>query len=234
MQRLSKILAQRGIASRRGAERIIESNRVTVNDIYINKPQFMVDEKKDTIKLDNIPLPQKEKNVYFILNKPKGYLCTNTEITKKRVVDLFKDLNIRVFTVGRLDKDTTGLLIVTNDGFFANKVIHPSSNVEKEYLIKVCEDISHEDLVNISKGVEIDKKLVIPTFVKKVRKGTLKIGVKEGKKHEVKLLVQKTGQKVKDLRRIRIGALVLGKLEEGEYRKMTKNEIDLFLKTSAS
>lgn len=228
MQRLSKILAQRGIASRRGAERIIESNRVTVNDISVNKPQFMVDEEKDIIKLDSLPLPEREKNVYFILNKPKGYLCTNTEVTKKRVVDLFKDLNIRVFTVGRLDKDTTGLLIVTNDGFFANRVIHPSSNVEKEYLVKVGEDISHEDLISISKGVEIDKKLVVPTFVKKVRKGTIKVGVKEGKKHEVKLLVQKTGKKVQELKRIRIGAIVLGQLPEGAYRKMTKKEIALF------
>lgn len=234
MQRLSKILAQRGISSRRGAEKIIESNRVTVNNISINIPQFRVDENKDIIKLDNQLLPQKEKNVYFILNKPRGYLCTNTDLSKKRVVDLFKDLNIRVFTVGRLDRDTSGLLIVTNDGFFANKVIHPSSNVEKEYVVKVDEDISLEDLINISKGVEIDKKWVTPTFVKKVRKGTVKIGVKEGKKHEVKLLIQKTGRKVKELKRIRIGALVLGQLAEGSYRKMTKKEIDHFLNSPIS
>lgn len=229
MQRLSKILAQRGISSRRGAEKIIEDNRVKVNGITINKPQFMVDEENDLIKLDNELLPEKEKNVYFILNKPKGYLCTNGELYKKRVIDLFKDLNLRLFTVGRLDKDTTGLLIVTNDGFFANKVIHPSSNLEKEYLVKVVDDISHEDLVTISKGIEIDKKWVAPTFVEKVRKGTLKLGVKEGKKHEVKLLVGKTGQKVKELKRIRIGPLVLGKLLEGSYRKMTKKEIEQFL-----
>lgn len=228
MQRLSKILAQRGISSRRGAEKIIEKGRVKVNDVMIDKPQFMVDENKDSIKLDNSPLPEKEKNVYFILNKPKGYLCTNNEPNKKKVIDLFKDLNMRLFTVGRLDKDTTGLLIVTNDGLFSNKVIHPSSNIEKEYLVKVGDDISHEDLINISRGIEIDKKLVVPTFVKKVRKGTLKLGVKEGRKHEVKLLVGKTGKMVKELKRIRIGPLVLGKLPEGAYRKMSKKEIDLF------
>ena len=151
---------------------------------------------------------------------------------KNKVIDLFEHLKIRVFTVGRLDKDTEGLLIITNDGFFANKVIHPSSNLEKEYLVKVDGDISIDDLMAISKGVEIEKKWITPTFVKKVRKGTLKIGVKEGKKHEVKLLVQKTGKIVKELKRIRIGSLVLGNVPEGSYRKMTKKEIDQFLNNS--
>jgi 23S rRNA pseudouridine2605 synthase len=230
MQRLSKILAERGIASRRGAEKIVEMGRIKVNGKVVLLPQFMVDGKKDIILLDNQPLPLVEKKVYFILNKPKGYLCTSgKEISKKKVIDLFQELKMRVFTVGRLDKDTTGLLIITNDGFFANKVIHPSSDLEKEYLVKVEEDISQEDLISISKGVEIDKKWVYPTFVKKIRRGTLKIGVKEGKKHEVKLLVQKSRQKVKELKRIRIGPFVLGNLVEGAYRKMSKKEISQFL-----
>jgi 23S rRNA pseudouridine2605 synthase len=230
MQRLSKVLAERGIASRRGAEKIIEMGRVKVNGKEVLLPQFMVDGKKDLILLDNTPIPVIEKKVYFILNKPKGYLCTNgKEINKKKVIDIFQDLKMRVFTVGRLDKDTTGLLIITNDGYFANKVIHPSSNLEKEYLVKVEGEILEEDLISISKGVEIDKKWVYPSFVKKIRKGSLKIGVKEGKKHEVKLLVQNCGQKVKELKRIRIGPFVLGTLPEGAYRKMTKKEISQFL-----
>lgn len=230
MQRLSKILAARGVASRRGSEKIIESKRVKVNGTCVALPQFMVDEKKDLILLDNSPLPSIEEKVYFILNKPKGYLCTNgKEISQKKVIDIFSGLKLRVFTVGRLDKDTSGLLIVTNDGLLCNKVIHPSSNIEKEYVVKVNEEISQADLITIAKGVEISKQWVKPTFVKKIRKGTLKIGVKEGKKHEVKLLVQQTGKKVQDLKRIRIGPLVLGKIPEGLYRKMTTKEIGYFL-----
>lgn len=235
MQRLSKILAQSGIASRRGAEKIIEEGRVKVNNILAIKPQLMVDEVKDLITLDNKPLPSKEKKAYFILNKPKGYLCSNMkETSKKRVIDLFFDLKLRLFTVGRLDKDTTGLLIVTNDGNFSNLVIHPSANHEKEYLVKVYNEISLDDLKKISNGVEIDKKWITPTFVKKIRKGTVKIGVKEGKKHEVKLLVGQTGHLIKELKRIRIGPLVLGNLAEGSFRKMTHKEIDLFLKKNSS
>ena len=170
MQRLSKILAQRGVASRRKCEKIIEEKRVKVNGILITKPQEHFDEDNVDITVDDKPIGEKEKKVYFLLNKPKGYVCTNEKDTpkksKKRVLDLFKDLPYRLFTVGRLDKNTTGLLIVTNDGYFANKVIHPSSNIEKEYLVKVVNNISHKDLLEISKGTEIEGKWIKPTFVK--------------------------------------------------------------------
>lgn len=230
MQRLSKILAERGISSRRGAEKIIEEKRVRVNGVLIKKPLFFVDEENDRITVDDNPIPSKEKKMYLLLNKPKGYLCTNELINKKRVIDLFRELPYRLFTVGRLDKETSGLLIVTNDGIFANKIMHPSSNIEKEYLAKVANEISHEDLIKISEGTYVEGSFVKPAFVKKVRRGTLKVIVKEGKKHEVRLLIQNTGLKILELKRIRIGPLLLGKMKEGTYRPLKQQEIDQFLK----
>lgn len=229
MQRLSKILASRGVASRRGCEEIISEKRVKVNGTLVTVPQTMVAESAH-ITVDGMDTAL-QKKVYFILNKPKGYVCSNSPQYKKRVLDLFQNVNLRLFTVGRLDKNTKGLLIVTNDGKFANDVIHPSRNLEKEYLVKTSQNITHDDLLKISDGAFIEKKLVKPTFVKKVRKGTVKIGIKEGKKHEVRILIKKAKLKIVELKRIRIGPLVLGTLQEGYYREMKPKEIDLFLKT---
>jgi 23S rRNA pseudouridine2605 synthase len=229
MQRLSKILASRGVASRRGCEEIISEKRVKVNGTLVTVPQTMVAESAH-ITVDGMDTAL-QKKVYFILNKPKGYVCSNSPQYKKRVLDLFQNVNLRLFTVGRLDKNTKGLLIVTNDGKFANDVIHPSRNLEKEYLVKTSQNITHDDLLKIADGAFIEKKLVKPTFVKKVRKGTVKIGIKEGKKHEVRILIKKAKLKIVELKRIRIGPLVLGTLQEGYYREMRSKEIDLFLKT---
>lgn len=136
-KRLSKTLAAAGVASRRAAEELIFEGRVKVNGAVEKVPQTLVDAEADLILVDDEPIKSEERKVYYILNKPHGFVCTNARIgTKKLVIDLFAHLNLRLFTVGRLDRDTTGLLLVTNDGHFANKVIHPSSNIVKEYLIK--------------------------------------------------------------------------------------------------
>jgi 23S rRNA pseudouridine2605 synthase len=143
---------------------------------------------------------------------------------KKLVIDLFSHLRLRLFTIGRLDRDTTGLLLVTNDGHFAHRVIHPSSNIVKEYLIKTEQEITDAHLKIIAKGAFIEDCWVKPVKVQKVRKGTLKVSVKEGKKREVRLLVQNAGLDILELSRIRIGGLHLGSLSEGMFREMTANE----------
>src|SRR5712675_728698 len=126
-KRLSKALAAAGIASRRAAEKLIFEGRVKVNGVVEKVPQTLVNWDSDLILVDHEPIKGEERKVYYILNKPHGFVCSNTRIgTKKLVVDLFAHLNLRLFTVGRLDRDTTGLLLLTNDGHFANKVIHPS------------------------------------------------------------------------------------------------------------
>lgn len=228
-QRLSKILAQSGVASRRKAEELIFDGKVKVNGEIVKIPQTLVDPEKDKIAVSGKPVGL-EKKLYFVLNKPKGYLCTSIDADPEKSVLSLIDEDERLFTVGRLDKDTEGLLIVTNDGHFANDIIHPSKNIEKEYLVKVAAEITHENLVALSKGAFIDGDFVKPLKVTKVRGGTFKIVIAEGKKREVRLLCDNLGLKVIHLKRIRIGALVLGSLEPGEYREMNENDKKAVLK----
>lgn len=224
-KRLSKVLAAAGIASRRASEELIFSGKVTVNGRIVKLPQTLVSVETDQICVDGKAIRREEEKVYFILNKPKGYICSNKrEGTKRLVIDLFSGEKKRLFTIGRLDRDTTGLLLVTNDGHFAKEVIHPSHNRQKEYLLKVREEISHECLIRIARGTLIEKTWVKPFNVQKMRRGTLKIIVKEGKKREVRLLVENSGLHILSLARIRIGNLRMGKLPEGRYRKMSERE----------
>lgn len=225
-QRLSKVLAARGVASRRACEDLIFAGRVEVNGNVILIPQTMVDDN-DTLMVDNQTVGNVEKKVYYILNKPLGYYCSPVPKERyKYVLDLFIEVKERVFTVGRLDRDTTGLIIVTNDGHFANKVIHPSSNIQKEYVVKTNSEITADHLKQIADGIYIEGTLVVPVKVAKVRKGTLKVVVTDGKKREVRLLVTSAGIDVVELTRTRIGGLHLGSLKEGEYRPMKSNEMN--------
>lgn len=223
-QRLSKVLAAAGIASRRACEVVIEEGRVKVNGKEITVPQTLVDPEKDVICVDGGRIKKEPAKVYFVLNKPRGYVCTNDARIKKKAVDLIPYRG-RLFTIGRLDKDTTGLIIVTNDGHFAHKVMHPSGGIQKEYLVKVNREVWHEDLVALSRPCCIDGDMVTPVSVKKVRNGTVKIVVQEGKNREVRSLVEEAGLKVLELKRIRIGPLLLGKLAVGESKRLTPDEI---------
>ncbi len=230
MKRLSKALAAAGVASRRACEELIFDGKVTVNGQIVLTPQTLVSWENDEICIDEVPVSKEQERVYFILNKPRGYICTNARIgSKKLVIDLFQNFPYRLFTVGRLDRDTTGLLLVTNDGHFANQVIHPSKGLTKEYLVKTTQEITHEHLASIAKGGIIEGTRVKPVRVSKMRKGTVKVVVREGKKREVRLLVQKAGLDIVSLHRIRIGPLVLGNLEVGEFRPLTEKEKKLLL-----
>lgn len=227
MIRLSKYLQQAGIASRRKGEELIFQGKVTVNGAVVLLPETRVDPLKDKVFVEGRPVEAVEEKVYFLINKPKGFLCTSPEAGKgKSVIELFGEEGKRLFTVGRLDKDTEGLLIVTNDGDFANRVIHPSRENEKEYLAKSSSEVTHEHLVKLMKGTTVEGVFVKPLKVEKVRRGTLKITVGEGKKHEVRLLLQGVGLDVVSLTRIRLGSLVLGTLPTGSYRPLTPKEIE--------
>lgn len=227
-KRLSKALAAAGIASRRACEELIFAGRVRVNGETVKLPQHHIDWEMDAISVDGETVKAEQKKIYYMLNKPAGYICTSTRPGKKRIVlDLFPDARERLFTVGRLDKETTGLLLVTNDGRFANKVIHPSSNVIKEYIVRTLSEITPEHLEALSQGARVDEKWVRPVSVFKVRRGTFKIAVKEGKKHEVRILAERAGLKVVELTRIRIGSLLLGILPLGEFRLLTEKDMRL-------
>lgn len=224
-QRLSKVLAAAGVASRRACEELIFSGKVTVNGQIVVVPQTHVLLGRDKITVEGKDIVEEEKKVYYILNKPTGYICTNKRPgSKKIVLDLFEPLQHKLFTIGRLDRETSGLLLVTNDGHFANKVIHPSSNVSKEYLVKVSQEVDHEHMKMISEGALVEGVWVKPQKVSKVRKGTLKIVIKEGKKREVRSLVEKADLTILELKRIRIGNLILGTLPEGMWRDLTDKE----------
>lgn len=222
-QRLSKVLAAAGVASRRAAETLIFEGKVKVNG-QVTLVQTMVD-ANDKISVNGQVITQPEPKVYYILNKPPGYVCSNKPTkTAKLVVDLFEETGLRLFTVGRLDKDTCGLLLVTNDGHFANSVIHPSGNIHKEYLAKTDEEITPDHLIAMASGTLVEGVFVKPVKVSKVRKGTLKVTIMEGKKREVRLLMESAGLKVRELTRIRLGGLHLGSLELGSWRELTERE----------
>ncbi len=224
-KRLSKALAAAGVASRRACEEIIFSGKVKVNGEVVKLPQTLVDLSKDRISVEGKDIQKVEDKVYYILNKPIGYICSNRGGGQtKLVLDLFQGEGHRLFTVGRLDKETSGLLLVTNDGHFAQEIIHPSANIQKEYLVKTDQEVTHEHLVAIGNGTLVEGTFVKPIRIQKIRRGTLKIVIGEGKKREVRLLMDAAGLKVKELTRIRLGGLTLGDLPLGSWRTLSENE----------
>lgn len=224
-QRLNKTIAQAGVSSRRAAEELIFAGRISVNGEIALQPQLLVDPTRDRICVDGEMIKQKQHKVYYLLNKPIGFICSSKRLgpRQKLAIDLLPK-STRLFTVGRLDRETDGLLILTNDGDFANRAMHPSSNVEREYLAKTEEEITHAHLLALSAGTWVEGHFVKPAKVAKVRKGTVKICVNEGRKHEVRLLVRNAGLNLRALTRIRYGGLLLGNLEPGDWRFM--DEID--------
>ncbi|MCI5051505.1 MAG: rRNA pseudouridine synthase [Simkaniaceae bacterium] len=223
MERLSKVLAQAGVASRRRAESIIQAGRVSVNEKVVTIPQTRVSLGKDRISVDGETVVAKEKKHYYVLNKPRGIICTCDE-GRRSLISLFSNVPARLFPVGRLDRDTSGLILVTNDGHYAQEVIHPSSGIHKEYVAKVNRDITDTHLKVMSSGTEVEGKWVSPVSVRKVRRCTLKVVVGEGRRHEVRRLIQAAGLEVIELKRVRIGSLHLGSLPVGAYRSLSESE----------
>jgi 23S rRNA pseudouridine2605 synthase len=192
-----------------------------------------VDLDKDDIRVFGNPIKSAEKKVYYLLHKPTGYICSSKKVGSKRIVlEIFEGLPYRLFTVGRLDRETSGLLVVTNDGHFANELIHPSHEIAKEYLVKTQQEVSAEHLEMISNGAFIEGDWIRPKKVTKVRKGTLKVVIMEGKKREVRSLVEKAGLTLLSLSRIRIGGLNLGAIPYGSFREMTDNDKKQLLQKS--
>ncbi|XP_022990378.1 putative ribosomal large subunit pseudouridine synthase SVR1, chloroplastic [Cucurbita maxima] len=227
-QRLSKVLAAAGVASRRSSEELIFEGRVTVNGSVCNTPQTRVDPARDIIYVNGNRLPKKlPSKVYLALNKPKGYICSSGKKESKSVINLFDDYlkswhktypgqpKPRLFTVGRLDVATTGLIIVTNDGDFAQSISHPSSGISKEYIAAIDGAVSKQNLITISEGTVIDGVHCIPDAVEllpqqpDIPRSRLRITVHEGRNHEVRELVKAAGLEIYSLKRVRIGGFRL-------------------------
>lgn len=230
MERLQKVIAQSGIASRRKAEELIINGKVKVNDQVVTELGTKVSDK-DKIMVNNEPI-SKEVKEYYILNKPRGVLTTTKdEHSRKTVVDLIPT-NARIYPVGRLDYDTTGLLLLTNDGEFANILMHPKSNIEKVYIAKIKGILKKEAVDALKSGIEIDDGIIVKAQRVKLKKVDLKsntcmvqIGICEGKNHQVKKMFSKVGLEVLKLKREKEGFFDLKNLQSGEYRKLTPKEI---------
>lgn len=231
--RLEKYLAESGAASRRRSKAIISAGRVTVNGETVLIPGTRVEPDVDIVELDGERVLPEAKRVYIMLHKPAGYLSTaRDERNRPTVLDLLSDIPVRVYPVGRLDADTEGLLLFTNDGAFAHKLTHPRYHVAKVYLAWVTGHPSEDALEQLRKGVEIKEGLTAPaevTVVKQTKtRARLKIVIHEGKKRQVRQMCRRVGHEVQHLKRIQIGALKLGDLPAGKYRYLSPQEVKHF------
>ncbi len=229
MERLQKIIAQAGIASRRKAEDLIVAGKVQVNGKVITSLGTKISEK-DEVLVNGKPIV-KENKEYYLLNKPRGVITTtNDEKSRKTVLD-YIDTDARIYPVGRLDYDTTGAILLTNDGEFANIMMHPNNKIEKVYVAKLNGIITVDQINKLKKGINLDGTLVVPQRVKLKKidasKNTsiVEIIIHEGKNHQVKRMFESVGILVDKLKRERIGIFTLANLQSGEYRKLTPKEV---------
>jgi 23S rRNA pseudouridine2605 synthase len=224
--RLNKYLAHLGLASRREADVLISGGRIKVNGKVVTEMGIKIDPDKDKVEVADSVIKDREKLVYIALNKPKGYVCSAkpTRQDPDIVLDLI-DIPERIYPVGRLDKETTGLLLLTNDGTFVNKIIHPSSESEKEYEATFFQQIPMGAIRKLEAGVKLEGEKTLPTKVKKIGPAKIRIILKEGKNRQVRRVCQKVGYPVKTLKRVRIKGLELGDLPLGEWRYLTKSEV---------
>lgn len=231
--RLNKFLSTAGIASRRKCDELIKEGRVSVNGQNMTEMGFDVNLKKDVVKFDGRVISLPTSFVYYKFNKPKGYVCTaNDEKGRKTIFDLVNS-PYRLFSVGRLDYDTEGLLILTNDGDFANKISHPTFHIEKEYRVTVEGEILESEMAVLRKGVVVDGERLPSSKVKwlSFEKGFTKLSViiDEGQNRQIRRMFEAIGKNIKLLKRIRIGKVSLGGLKRGEFKELKPLEIALLL-----
>ena len=233
--RINKYLASCNVASRRKCEEIISSGKVTLNGKVVKELATMVDVKKDKVIVFGKPVELDNSKVYYMLNKPAGVIsASKSKYGEETVVDIIGKKEHRLFPVGRLDKDTTGLIILTNDGDFAYKLTHPKYEKEKTYEALVKGHIDSKGLERLKKGVVIDGKKTSKAKVRLIKmagnNSLIEITIIEGRKRQVKKMCERVGHKVLKLKRTMENGLGLGDLQEGEYRKLTKNEVNRLLR----
>ena len=224
MERLQKILSARGVASRRAAEQMIRDGRVTVNGNIASLGQT-VDVDTDEIHVDGAPIPTGDQPVYIMLHKPRGFVTTlSDEQGRRTAADLVADCGVRVYPVGRLDLSSEGLLLFTNDGAFANRMMHPKHQVDKTYLAWVT-DYSDEALQRLRQPIVLDGYRIRAPKLRQVKPGMLEITIHEGRNRQVLRMCEAAGMQVTRLKRIREGKLALGDLPLGKWRYLTEEEV---------
>ncbi len=228
MERLQKVIAESGYTSRRKAEELIKEGKVSVNGKVITELGTKVS-SKDTVEVEGTILSKEEKE-YYLLNKPRGVVTTTSDDKNRKTVMDYIDTEARIYPVGRLDYDTTGVLLLTNDGEFANILTHPANEIDKVYLAKLKGIIKKEQIEQLKNGIMLDDTLVKASRVKlkKVNPDStcmVEITIHEGKNHQVKRMFESVGFLVDKLTRKRVGIFTVDHLKSGEYRKLTPKEI---------
>ena len=232
LERVQKVMAEQGLCSRRAAEQIIQEGRVKLNGHPVSLGDKM-DVNRDSLMIDGerVRLVKKQEYHYLMLHKPRGYVTTTSDERGRRtVMDLLADYPVRVFPVGRLDKDSEGLLLLTNDGEFANLMMHPSHGVSKLYRVTVRPRAQESQVVALSQGVVLDdgtktQPAVVNVVTDEPGRTVLEMTIKEGKNRQIRRMCEAVGLEVARLRRSAMGAVKLGMLQPGQYRALTKSEV---------
>lgn len=234
MERLQKVMAHAGVASRRKSEEIIAEGRVKVNGVVVTKMGIKVDPVQDTIEVDGKEI-KKETKTYLKLYKPRGYVTTvNDPQERQTVMDLIDGIDRRIYPVGRLDLDSSGLLFLTNDGDLTYKITHPSHELDKEYMVVVDGKLSQEELNRFKNGIKLADGKTSPAKIKKVNQDpkntTYEVIIHEGRNRQIRRMFDQLGYGVVSLIRVRIGNISLGSLKPGEYRKLSSKELQDLLR----
>lgn len=228
MERLQKIIANNGYTSRRKAEELIKMGKVKVNGKVILELGTKVN-KEDTIEIEGNVLKINEKKVYYLLNKPRGVISSVKDPENRKTVVSLIDTDERIYPIGRLDYDTTGLILLTNDGELANLLMHPKNEVEKKYIAKIEGVLSPSEFYGLKKGIVIEGRKVIPTHLKVKKEiensSIVEICILEGRNHIVKKIFESLGHPVEKLKRESYAFLTLGNLKSGEYRELSLKEV---------
>ncbi len=225
--RLQKYLANKGVASRRKCEEFITDGLVKINGEVVTKLGTKIDPEKDVVEINEQKISNiKADYIYIMLNKPKGYITSlkQTDSNSPLVTDLLS-ITERVYPVGRLDKDSSGLLLMTNDGDFAYKLMHPSFEKEKEYIVVTEETVTKRMMDRFEKGITIEGYKTQPARVKRIELTKVSLVIKEGRNRQIRKMLSKVGNNVLNLKRVRVNNLRLGGLKEGEFRYLTKSEV---------
>lgn len=230
MERLQKVIANSGVTSRRKAEKLIEAGRVEVNGKVVDELGTKVTHK-DEIKVDGIPI-EKEKPVYILFYKPRGVISSvRDDKNRKTVTDFFEEFKERLYPVGRLDYDTSGILLMTNDGDFTNLILHPSHQIDKEYVVKTKGIPAKHKLQQFKKGIRsegdiLKAKQVKTLSINKMKQtAVIKVVLHQGKNRQVRRMFEAIGTPVQKLKREKFGFLTLDGLTSGQYRELTPHEI---------
>ena len=223
LMRLQKFLSAAGFSSRRQGEEYIKQGRVKVNDIVVTELGTKVDPDADRVEVDGTILSLNKKLVYIALNKPREYVTSCDQADTKIVLDLI-DIPQRVYPIGRLDKDSTGLLLLTNDGRLHHRLSHPSFDHEKEYEVSVAKPIPSETLKRLSKGLPLMGRKTRPATVERISSRKFRIVLLEGRNRQIRRMVRKVGNQVTRLHRMRISNIKIGDLKPGSWRHLTNKE----------